>query len=538
MPARQDQTLQIFLIVFIFLFLVSAVVAYLGWKGYGEADQRASGLDSQLKQKQQELTKAQDDSSAARQMMGFGPNDSTDSVKEAFDKDMKTFGAGVADEASRSYRKVLEAVFTEGELLKVREAKQKDELKAQAETIAAMTGKHEAQLASFQKATNDAKQDAANLKNAFDEDRKKLEDTKVSLQKNLDEQRTNYEKQIADLNTTVTKTSDENKKLTQANVILKSQRKDEPGSFEIADGHISSVNQGDGTVWIDLGSADSLRRQVTFSVFNSDEFDAAKAEKKGSIEVTRVIGDHLAEARITEDTATNPIIPGDQIYSQVWHRGKTLRFALTGIIDFDGDGQSDMQLARDLIELNGGSVDAYVKEDGKVEGEITPNTRYLVLGEFPTSSLQANQTDAWTTMNQEATKMGVENITIPEFLAQMGYKPQAHTVQLGAGATAQDFPARSRGAYTPVTPRPRFRPRTPVRTHNPTLPSGPTGPARTPAPPATAPVKAPVTAPADTSAAPAEAAAPAASDAAAEPADTDAAAPADADAETEFGVDF
>ena len=39
MPARQDQTLQIFLIVFIFLFLVSAVSAYLGWKGYGEAEQ-------------------------------------------------------------------------------------------------------------------------------------------------------------------------------------------------------------------------------------------------------------------------------------------------------------------------------------------------------------------------------------------------------------------------------------------------------------------------------------------------------------------
>jgi hypothetical protein len=538
MPARQDQTLQIFLIVFIFLFLVSAVVAYLGWKGYGEATQKADGLDGQLKQKQQELTKAQDDSATARQMMGFGPTDSTDSVKEAFDKDMKTFGAGVADEASRSYRKVLEAVFTEGELLKVREAKQKDELKAQAETIAAMTGKHEAQLTSFQKATNDAKQDAANLKNAFAEDRQKLEETKVALQKNLDEQRTTYEKQVTDLTGKLDKTTKDYNKLERANVVLKEQRKDEPGSFEIADGRISSVNQGDGTVWIDLGSADSLRRQVTFSVFNADEFDAAKAEKKGSIEVTRVIGDHLAEARITEDTAANPIIPGDQIYSQVWHRGKKLRFALTGIIDFDGDGQSDMQLAHNLIELNGGSVDAYVKEDGKVEGEITPNTRYLVLGEFPTSSLEANQSAAWQSMNKEAAAMGVENITIPEFLAQMGYKPQDRTVQLGAGAAARDFPARSPGAYTPVMPRQRFRPRTPVRTHNPALPSGPTAPARTPAPPAAAPAEPPAAAPADASAAPADAATPPASDGAAEPAATDATAPADADAGAEFGVEF
>ena len=46
MPARQDQTLQIFLIVFIFLFLVSAVLAYLGWKGYGEAEQRATANET------------------------------------------------------------------------------------------------------------------------------------------------------------------------------------------------------------------------------------------------------------------------------------------------------------------------------------------------------------------------------------------------------------------------------------------------------------------------------------------------------------
>ena len=42
MPARQDQTLQIFLIIFIFAFLVTAVVAYLGWRGYSEAANRSA----------------------------------------------------------------------------------------------------------------------------------------------------------------------------------------------------------------------------------------------------------------------------------------------------------------------------------------------------------------------------------------------------------------------------------------------------------------------------------------------------------------
>ena len=43
MAARQDQTLQIFLIIFIFLFLVAAVFAYLGWRGYSDQFQIVTG---------------------------------------------------------------------------------------------------------------------------------------------------------------------------------------------------------------------------------------------------------------------------------------------------------------------------------------------------------------------------------------------------------------------------------------------------------------------------------------------------------------
>jgi hypothetical protein len=169
-----------------------------------------------------------------------------------------------------------------------------------------------------------------------------------------------------------------------------------------------------------LGSADSLRRQVTFSVYDADQHDAAKAEKKGSIEVTRILGEHMAEARITEDDPKNPIITGDHVYSQVWHRGKKLRFALTGIIDFDNDG-----------------------------------------GDFPEAATQATLEKTWEDMNKEAIGLGIETITINEFLAQMGYKPQDRTVSLGEGAKAADFPATS---DTPNAAAPLFRPRTPNRT--------------------------------------------------------------------------
>jgi hypothetical protein len=480
MPARQDQTLQIFLIIFIFAFLVSAVVAYLGWKGYSDAEQLLAKTKTELQAKGTQVSNMQSEIEQQREMMGFGKGDNAPDVEAAFVADMTTMGGGVVEaqkvtdeaadipdwkrivEAGGSYKKVLSVVFQNRQELAREEATLKEQRNALAKQLQAVEAKKEAQVAQAEAAMKKAQQDAASERSAFKQDRSELETTKQQLQKSLDQQRTNHEKQIADRDTQIKNMTDEIAKLKHAVANLIEQRKDEPGSFEVADGRVSWVNQN-GTVWINIGSADSLRRQVTFSVYDADQHDAAKAEKKGSIEVTRILGEHMAEARITDDSATNPIIVGDHIYSQVWHLGKKLRFAITGIIDLDGDGQSDLQLARELIELNGGVVDAYLSEEGKVEGNITANTRYLVLGDEPETAAEVKLQEGWHSMSQTATALGVESITVPEFLAQMGYRPQDRTVPLGAGATARDFPAQPEDADSPAVSAPRFRPRPPTR---------------------------------------------------------------------------
>ena len=288
----------------------------------------------------------------------------------------------MADEASRTYRKVLETVYKELQDTAAREATLKNDIKTRDVNLLAVQAEAQKKIDEYDTARKKAEEDRAGESSKFTEVRKALEKTKADLQKSLDDQRTKYEGQIAERDTTVKDLTDKNAKLEHAVANLIENRKDEPESFEVADGRISWVNQN-GTVWINLGTADSLRRQVTFSVFDSDLHDAAKSKKKGSIEVTRLLGEHMAEARITKDDPKNPILTGDNIYSQIWHRGKKLHFALTGVIDFDGDGQSDLQLARELIELNGGIVDAYLDDDGKVQGEITANTRYLISGDAP-----------------------------------------------------------------------------------------------------------------------------------------------------------
>jgi hypothetical protein len=457
MPARQDQTLQIFLIVFIFAFLVTAVVAYLGWRGYSEADAKAVALNSQLTEKNTQNQKQSTELEDLKQLMGFGRNDNTADVQKASEDQLKVLGRGV-DEANRSWKKVLETVDAEAQKTAASEARLKQQVSDLDKTLLNVKTEAQKQIDQFDAARKTAVEDASSQRNAFAEFRRSIEKSQSDLQKSLADQRANYEGQVGKNAETIKSLETQLADLTRANTTLKEQRKDEPGSFEVADGRISWVNQN-GTVWINLGTADSLRRQVTFSVFDSDQRDAAKAAKKGSIEVTRLLDDHLAEARITKDDPTNPILTGDNIYSQIWHRGKKLHFALTGVIDIDGDGQSDMQLAQDLIKMNGGIVDAWLKDDGKMEGEITANTRYLVLGDYPDAAIKSAMQEGYQAMSKKATERAVQTITLPQFIDQMGYKPQDRTVQLGTGAKARDFPPRPEtgetGSNAPPSPRSR-----------------------------------------------------------------------------------
>ena len=75
-------------------------------------------------------------------------------------------------------------------------------------------------------------------------------------------------------------------------------------------------------------------------------------------------------------------------------------------------------------------MDAYLGDDGKIQGEITANTRYLVSGDSPESGSRAALQAGTNDMYKTASSLGVETITLPEFLSQMGYRPQDRTVQL------------------------------------------------------------------------------------------------------------
>src|SRR3972149_195328 len=320
MAARQDQGLMITLIVFVILFIISFVVAYIGWKSWGDAQQQVAQAPKQKRDAATAGRNKTDENQRLLQMMGFGSIDNPDDVKKTCDEDMKRFAPNFA-ENQQSYRNILEYVAKENEAISARETSAKDDLKESRERMLALEAEKEKQVQQYNGQMMKAEEDAATERNSFRRYREELEATKRQLQDRLDQSQARHEGEIAQLTTQIRDLTDRLAKSERAKENLIAIQSKEAGSFEVADGRIALVNQ-DGTTWINLGTGDSLRRQITFGVYEANRRDPAGSERKGSIEVTRILGEHLAEARSTEDDPRNPILTGDQIYSNVWHRGK------------------------------------------------------------------------------------------------------------------------------------------------------------------------------------------------------------------------
>ena len=210
-------------------------------------------------------------------------------------------------------------------------------------------------------------------------------------------------------------------------------------TFALDDGEIRNVNQRTATVWINLGKADGLRPQITFTVHRPG-LPANEEGRKASIEVTNLLGDHLAEARILEDNLKDPIVPGDKIYTPLWEPSHPEHFAIIGRIDFNGDGHDDHGRLRNLIVANGGAIDAEVDpETGKSSGSVTVDTRYLIRG--PLGSEKARE--AYDALLNASKQVGAETISVDKFLDKIGWRDPNQVVRFGRESNAEDYHPRA-----------------------------------------------------------------------------------------------
>jgi hypothetical protein len=190
--------------------------------------------------------------------------------------------------------------------------------------------------------------------------------------------------------------------------------------------------------YISLGSADGLTPQVTFSVHAVGLDGKLNSNPKGTLEVVRVIGPHLAQARLTsvKDNRADPILKGDRLFNPTWDPNRKRRVALAGIADLGGDGTDNTEDFRRLMKSQNVDLDAYIdtKDDKtpKVVGKgITTQTDYLILGDSLDGANHPRSrdrvyADAYnrqvTAMKAKAAANGVSMISLRKYLDLIGYQ--------------------------------------------------------------------------------------------------------------------
>ena len=106
-----------------------------------------------------------------------------------------------------------------------------------------------------------------------------------------------------------------------------------------------------------------------------------------------------SEARVTSENVVDPILPGDHVLTATWDPGFSVKYALAGRFDLDNDGFDDTEKLIRMIERNGGEVIASHDRQGKINGKVTPEVRYLVTGNAELIGGQEDDPDAGAILN-------------------------------------------------------------------------------------------------------------------------------------------
>jgi F0F1-type ATP synthase membrane subunit b/b' len=442
--ARENQGLQIALIIFVMLTVVMSVMTFVYFQKFTEAEKKQKISDEKAQNAESARLQTDSDNQDYKKMMGFAPTLTKQEVVALKDKDMNSYAGAFPGDIhvySPVLKQLVETIQKKDKLIADKDA----ENKQQRDEFDTYKAKLDTQVAEFKKVADDSGNKVVDVTKRAQDDRATMaadqQQTEKLIVKIKNDNRAENERAKDEVKKLSSKLDDVVGTNVKLNQRLGSINRTYPDRFC---GEVRFVNQRDGAVWIDLGSADGLDRQVTFSVYSGDATNLAKAAKKASIEVTRVTGEHMAMARVLEEEkVTDPIVSGDKIFTPLWSPGEQKHFALVGSLDLDGNGKDDHEAVKNLIALHHGVVDCDVNEKGKRSGDITVNTNYLVCGERPTDKGQPALLAAYIRITTDAERLGVRTISLADLKEQMGYRNPAPVNRFAPTSPVNEQPAKA-----------------------------------------------------------------------------------------------
>jgi hypothetical protein len=446
MARRESQGLQITLIVFVMLTIILAVTTIAFWNRSKGLTEQNNSLQTSNAELQSSADKALDEATQMKVWLGHSADTSVEEIKQQYERDMNTYARSAA-EAQRTYKDVPAVLFAALQQRNSLVADLRQQLKQAQDEFEQTRQQLQAALDESKRIQAESEAELRKTRDDFAAARETTNREKDQLAAELQKVRGQYDelqaanaKQIEALQRDL---KNQEIVISQRNNQLKEVTAE---TFDVPDGKILWVNPRTGVAYVNLGSADGLRRQVTFSIFGVDVNNLARAEKKGTLEITRVVNEHLAEGRISDDTLEDPVLQGDLVYTPLWNAKSALHFALAGFMDIDGDSKDDRELVKQLIQVNNGTIDAEDK-GGEVVGEVTSHTRYLIRGDEPSLGEEGDvdataQQKAWSDLIDQADRLGVEQLTLEKLLDLVGYDGERRTIPLGEAARPDDFVPR------------------------------------------------------------------------------------------------
>jgi hypothetical protein len=217
-------------------------------------------------------------------------------------------------------------------------------------------------------------------------------------------------------------------------------------SYDSPRGKIVRVDYTGKMPYINLGRADGVKEQLTFSIYGVDTNGKVDKDPKGNLEVVRIVDAHLSQGRVLHlaDPSAKPLQEGDQLFNPAWNPNRKIHVAIAGIVDFTGDESATvMERVRNLrefihnLERQNILVDAYLDlRDLSVKGPgISLQTDYFILAAGPTyddskvldlkdDKVKFNQkmNNQMENMRKEAVKKGVSIIALNKFALMTGYR--------------------------------------------------------------------------------------------------------------------
>lgn len=452
------------LIVFVMITVVLGIVSYMYNRSFSDEVAKSAEREAEVTKLNKLVKNADEQIQVLKKLIGrnfdlvddpTNPQNAT-TVKAAALKDMADFGQEYAGtnyaETLQKLREALNAALADRDSKAQNVAKLEKDLKDERDRL-------NSRVDTANKAQSKAETDKRDVIAVQDERLKAKQDE-------VDRLKQENNTLTAELQTTREAAENNSKKLNteinqlQSRIEILKQKLDEQEklSFEVPDGLVQRVDNASKLVWINLGSDDFLKPRMTFSVYSKDNHGVGRGAEdiKGKIEVTRILGPHIAEARITQEDLFRPMIANDLLYTPLWSPGLMERIAVIGLVDLDGDGKSDWDEFKQLLSVSGAEVETYVDNDtGKrlpEESKITVQTKFLVRGYIPEpDQAAANDKDRVMEIRSQEEKMvkearvnGVRTIKLNDFLALIGFESkrrlfrpgQERPFNLKAGATS------------------------------------------------------------------------------------------------------